>query len=126
MTGLCLFLASGALAAALPVGAFTLAWTHSVEKTEWREDWSVRDGALVVERARIRGSGAGMEPPQGAVLADGWWEYVPDLPPQKELVLARSGFTADYTLCWDGQCRPLAELVPLPEEPTVTRLRSCE
>ena len=26
-------------------------------------------------KARVRGSGAGMEPPDGAVLQDGWWVY---------------------------------------------------
>ncbi|TIX68318.1 MAG: DUF1850 domain-containing protein, partial [Mesorhizobium sp.] len=57
----------------LTVAAFTLAWTHSVEKTRWQEDWKVMPSGLQIAEARIKGSGAGMEPPEGSVLRDGWW-----------------------------------------------------
>ncbi|TIT38538.1 MAG: DUF1850 domain-containing protein, partial [Mesorhizobium sp.] len=57
----------------LTVAAFTLSWTHSVEKTHWQEDWKVLPSGLQIVEARIKGSGAGMEPPEGAVLRDGWW-----------------------------------------------------
>ena len=33
-----LCIVSGSLLAALPLTAFTLAWTHSIEKTRWEED----------------------------------------------------------------------------------------
>lgn len=71
--GLCL--ATPALALALSWPAFTLSWTHSVEKTEWRERWRADAGELVLDEARVRGSGAGMDPPDGSVLRDGWWVY---------------------------------------------------
>ena len=46
-----------------------------------------------------------MEPPEGAVLADGWWRFSPDLPPVPELLLAASGTTGGgWTLCADGRC----------------------
>lgn len=121
---LCLVTA-GTLAATLAASSFTLTWTHSVEKTEWQEDWRAEEGALVATAARVRGSGAGMEPPPGAVLADGWWHYVPNLPPQPRLALARSRFTDDFRLCVAGACRPLADLAPLPEAPAVTVITSC-
>ena len=73
----------------LAVAAFTLSWTHSVERTRWQEDWSVTPAGLEIVEARVKGSGAGMEPAEGAVLNDGWWVYAPKLPPQRELVLAR-------------------------------------
>jgi hypothetical protein len=58
-----------------------------------------------------------MEPPEGAVLKDGWWRYVPSLPPQSELRLAASGATgAGWTLCTDRQC---VELGKEPGAPTV-------
>ncbi len=86
--------------------AFTLSWIHSVEKTAWAEDWAVQDGKLRIVEARIKGSGAGMEPPDGAVLKDGWWRYVPRLPALKRLDLAASGATVGgWTLCANGECR---------------------
>ncbi|MFX6230366.1 DUF1850 domain-containing protein, partial [Acinetobacter baumannii] len=30
----------------LAVAAFTLSWTHSVEKVEWQEDWRVTPQGL--------------------------------------------------------------------------------
>ena len=73
----------------LAVAAFTLSWTHSVEKTRWQEDWTITPAGLQIVEARVKGSGAGMEPAEGAVLSDGWWVYAPKLPPQRKLVLAR-------------------------------------
>ena len=32
----------------LTVAAFTLAWTHSVEKTHWQEDWKVTPSGLQI------------------------------------------------------------------------------
>ena len=66
-----LCLAAGALTTSLPIGQFTLRWQHSIEKVEWAEDYEVAGDWLHLSQARIRGSGAGMEPPPGAVLVDG-------------------------------------------------------
>jgi hypothetical protein len=70
-----LCIAAGALVTTLAVESFTLAWTHSIEKTRWEEDWRLAGGRLQLVEARIRGSGAGMEPPAGAVLENGVWRY---------------------------------------------------
>jgi hypothetical protein len=110
MTGLCL--AVGALAAKLAISSFTLAWTHSVEKLAWQEDYRVTAAGLVLDEARIKGSGAGMDPPDGAVLEGGWWHYRPSLPPLPRLVLARSRAVADWQLCVAGDCRPLGAYLP--------------
>ena len=92
----------------LAATAFTLSWTHSVEKTEWREAWALTDGRLVVTESRVRGSGAGMDPGEGAVLRDGWWVWQPKLPPVPRLTLAASGATlSPWTLCAGGQCLEL-------------------
>jgi hypothetical protein len=96
----------------LAIAAFTLAWTHSVEKTLWEEDVRIEGDRLVVVEARIQGSGAGMEPTPGAVLRDGTYHYRPNLPPLPELELANSGEVTDWRLCFDGQCRPLGSYVP--------------
>jgi hypothetical protein len=103
---------AGALMASLPTKAFGLVWNHSVEKTEWREEWVVEGDRLRLVEAAIEGSGAGMEPPADAVLMDGAWRWKPSAPPLARLVLADSPFAGDYRLCWSGGCRPLADLAP--------------
>ena len=81
---------------------FTLSWTHSVERTEWRERWTVADDGLRLLEARVRGSGAGMDPGDGARLDDGWWVWEPTPPAVPSLALAASGETGGgWTLCDD-------------------------
>jgi hypothetical protein len=90
---------------AISATAFSLSWTHSVEKVEWREDWSVSPTGLELRLARVKGSGAGMEPGDNAVLIDGWWQWQPELHPIPELRLAASGATgAGWRLCHSGGC----------------------
>ncbi len=86
-----LCLAAGGLQVSLPVSQFTLRWTHSIEKVEWAEDYEVAGAWLHLSRARIRGSGAGMEPPPGSWLLHGVWHYRLDDPWRREIVLARNG-----------------------------------
>lgn len=108
-----LCLSAGGTTLALAIEAFSLAWTHSVERTEWREEWRVTAKGLVIEQASVAGSGAGMEVPEGAVLREGAWHYRPDLPPQPSVTFADAGRDAgDWRLCSDGTCRELGDLVP--------------
>ncbi|MEZ5870487.1 MAG: DUF1850 domain-containing protein [Nitratireductor sp.] len=87
---------------------FTLSWTHSVEKTEWREVWKMEGSQLLLIEARVRGSGAGMDPGEGARLEDGWWVWKPQNPPVEALNLAASGATiSGWQLCSGGQCMEL-------------------
>ena len=104
-----LCLAAGAVTAALAVESFTLAWTHSIEKVRWEEDWRIEGKTLVITEARIRGTGAGMEPPADAVLKDGVWHYRPRLTPQSQVRLAHSPYAAGYQLCIAGKCGPLTD-----------------
>jgi hypothetical protein len=131
--GVCLALSAQPQAAPtfVPVHAFTLAWTHSIEKVRWEEDYTVRaprpgssGPQLLADTARVRGSAAGMEPPNHAVLRDGWYEYKPDtrLPPQ--LRLTRSTYVPDFELCINGACRPMGDI--LPTDGDVTLLYACE
>lgn len=123
MSAICL--AAGALHAVLLANVFTLSWMHSVEKTEWQEDYRVVDGALRLEAARIKGSGAGMEPPDDAVLRDGWWEYRPQVAPMDTLRLTFSHATADYRLCWAGGCRMLGDLLEGLPDSAVVEIKPC-
>ncbi|MER9937082.1 DUF1850 domain-containing protein [Mesorhizobium sp. M0088] len=94
----------------LSVAAFTLSWTHSVERTRWQEDWKVTPSGLQLIEARIKGSGAGMEPPEDAVLKNGWWIYAPGVGPQRRVVLAASGTTGEgWMLCSVQGCRELGK-----------------
>jgi hypothetical protein len=120
-----LCLLAGTVGAVLAGNAFTLAWTHSVEKIRWEEDWRIEAGALVISEARIRGSGAGMEPPAGSLLKDGVWHYRPDLPPQKALRLTHSPYVVGYTLCMSAACAPLADHLPGIDNNAVIELREC-
>jgi hypothetical protein len=105
----------------LAVSAFTLAWSHSVEKTRWEEDWRIAPHSLEIIEARVKGSGAGMEPPEGAVLKNGWWAYAPSLPPIPDLLLAASGTTqGGWSLCAKGQCTVMGAAAGEP-----VRLRPC-
>lgn len=90
---------------------FTLAWTHSVEKTRWEEDWNVGLAGFQLVEARVEGSGAGMEPSEDAVFDGKVWRYHPALAfLQDRLVLARSGATpGPWEICEKGSCRPIPE-----------------
>lgn len=110
---LCLAL-SGAEPTRIPTGGFTLSWVHSIEKTEWRETWTVKEEGIRPARAMVKGSGAGMEPPEGARLVDGWWVYEPRIPAQDRVVLAASSFAAQHTLCVGDRCAPLNDWVRRP------------
>lgn len=106
----------------LAASLFTLSWTHSVEKTAWEEDWLVTPAGLQPVEARVKGSGAGIDPPEGSVLEDGWWRWVPSIPAQPRLVLAASGATASgWTVCAGGEC---VEVGTDPAEPVV--IEPCE
>lgn len=97
--------ATTAVALTIAAEAFTLAWTHSVEKTEWRERWRVQAGALALDEARVRGSGAGMDPPEGSVLQDGWWVYRADLAVPALHLAVSSATVGGWRLCTDaGGC----------------------
>lgn len=98
------------------VSAFSLSWTHSVEKVTWQEDWQLQGQHLQIVNARVKGSGAGMEPGEHAQLINGWWQWKPSLPVQTELVLATSGMTVSaWSLCPQGlACVSLGEVAGKP------------
>jgi hypothetical protein len=115
MSALCILAAGKTLT--LAAAAFTLSWTHSVEKTEWRESWALTPAGLQLTEARVKGSGAGMDPGPGARRVDGWWVWQPEAPPVPELVLASSGATASpWQLCTKQGCLDLGEY---PGEPVI-------
>lgn len=120
-----LCLSAGALAATVAVHSFTLAWMHSIEKIRWEEDWRIAGDRLELVEARVRGSGAGMEPPAGAVLRGGAWHYRPAVAPLPVLVLTHSPHSAGYALCTDGECRPLAGLLPGLPDDAVLEIMPC-
>lgn len=115
MSLLCIALLGSGLAWELPLPRFELVWTHSVEKVEWRETWAVEPAALRLETVRVKGSGAGMEPPDGSVLEAGWWVAHPGTA-LTSVTLTRSGVVQDYRFCVGADCRPLTAWLPeLPE-----------
>ncbi|GGJ94582.1 DUF1850 domain-containing protein [Pseudomonas matsuisoli] len=126
MIGLCLGLA-GAVWAQLPLPAFTLAWNHTIEKIRWEEDYEVTPEGVLLQEARVRGTGAGMEIPDGAVLHDGAWHYRRAMPALQPLRLGRTPEAGDYQLCDGAECHPLSRWLgpPTASQPAV-ELWSCE
>lgn len=118
-----LCLMAGAVVAPLLASEATLAWTHSVERIPWEEDWRATASGLELVEARVRGTGAGMEPPPEARFEGGAWRWRPSLPALPEVVMRRSGATADWRVCISGRCRPMGDLVPEGADPVV--LRAC-
>ena len=106
MNAICLIVA-GVVRASLPGPEFTLEWAHSVEKTRWEETYRIDGDRLLLEEARVEGSGAGMEPPLGAQLRDGRWTW-------------------HYTLCAGGRCAELGERIGATAEGEVVTVRACE
>lgn len=121
-----LCLAAGAVSAVLAIESFTLTWIHSIEKIRWEEDWRVDGHTLVITEARIRGSGAGMEPPEDAVLRNGVWHYRPALAPQQVLRLSHSPHAGGYTLCTPVLCAPLADHLPGLADTALIEVYPCE
>ena len=124
VNAVCLMVA-GVIRATLPTNEFTLAWQHSVEKTRWEESYRIDGDRLLLAGARIQGIGAGMEPPDGAVLRSGWWTWKPRPRAIAAVPLTQSTYTADWTLCWKHRCRTLGALVPSAGEGSVVDLVAC-
>jgi len=122
---LSLCLASAGIVKTLALASFTLAWTHSIEKIEWQEDWRVTPAGLELVRARVKGTGAGMEPPPEARLVDGWFQWQPARVPMPEVALGNSGTAGEWRVCSDGKCRTLSDIFGLPIGSNVTTMRVC-
>jgi hypothetical protein len=124
--GVSLCLASAGTVKTLALAAFTLVWTHSVERTDWQEDWRLTPLGLELVQARVKGSGAGMEPPPDARLVGGWFQWRPARAPMAELLLGNSGAAGEWRLCADGHCRTLSEIFGRPIGANVTTMSACE
>lgn len=100
---------SGATLSKIAALTFTLSWQHSVQKTEWIETWHVTPSALELVEARVEGTGAGMEPPEGSVFDGRFWRWKPTVPPLPEVRLSRSdALPQGWALCTADGCRPVA------------------
>jgi hypothetical protein len=117
--GLCIAAGGSLLKAYAGIAAFTLAWTHSVQKTEWEEDWRIVDNRLVISEARVQGTGAGMEPPSESHFDGRYWRWTPTMAPMAELTLRRSGATDDWRLCIAGTCQSMDTVLPKEADPVV-------
>ena len=110
-----LCIATGGTILALATTIFTLSWTHSVERTDWRESWRIIGDRLQLVEASVEGPGAGIALPEGAEMTPEGWVFTPELPPLPRLVLAASGMTqSGWTLCTGRAC---AELGTAPGPP---------
>ncbi len=120
--GICLI--AGLLVA--PLGeAITVQWTHSIEKILWEEDYRLEPDGLRLIEARVRGSGAGMEPPEGALFRAGSWHYVPRLSALPLIQLRHSPYVRPYVICNAERCRSVTDwLSDLPDN-AILELAPC-
>jgi hypothetical protein len=121
-----LCLISAGVSKTLALASFTRAWSHSIEKTDWQEDWRVTPLGLELVEARVKGSGAGMEPPPDARLIDGWFQWRPKRAPMPQVVLGNSGLAGEWRLCMGGNCRTLSAILGHPVGVHITTMRACE
>jgi hypothetical protein len=124
--GLSLCLASAGIVKALSIAAFTLVWTHSIEKVDWQEDWRVTPQGLLLTQARVKGSGAGMEPPPEARLVDGWFQWRPKRTAMPQVVLGNSGAAGEWRLCHGGDCKTLSGILGHPVGANIATMSACE
>jgi hypothetical protein len=103
----------------------TLRWTHSIQKTVWEEDYRREGAALRLIEARIRGTGAGMEPPADAVLKDGVWHYTPHLSVLPRVSLRHSPHVPPYVLCSGSDCRTVDLWLPGLADDAILELAPC-
>ena len=123
MIGSALCIVVGTALFTLPAQRFTLRWQHTVEKVLWEEDYVVAGDWLFLSGARVQGSGAGMEPPPGAMREGSFWHYRPAERWHRAVKLARSEFGRDYELCVAGECKAMS--VWAPARLAVTTLSAC-
>ena len=116
-------LSAGVMIATLALQGFTLSWVHSVQKSEIQEDYRLEAGGLVSSEARIKGSGAGFDPPTGSRLSEGWWRWQP-ASHHRELILARSSAPGEWRICLDHSCQPLSHYLPESGD-TAVRITAC-
>ncbi|MCG6206602.1 DUF1850 domain-containing protein [Rhodopseudomonas sp. HC1] len=121
-----LCVASAGVVKTLALAAFTLTWTHSIEKTEWQEDWRVTPQGLELTQARVKGTGAGMEPPPEARLIKGWFQWSPHQSPHREVILGNSGMAGEWRICSDGACRTLSQIIGHDVGPHPTTMIACK
>lgn len=109
--------------------ALTLAWTHSIEKIRWEEDYRATPAGVVLTEDRVQGTGAGMEPPPDAKFDGQWWRYNPHVAPLPQVILRRSGMTVgDWQVCIGGTngaaCKAMGDYLPDKKSDPVT-LTTC-
>ena len=119
-----LCIVSGTTIAKIATLTFTLSWQHSVQKTQWIETWRVLPTTLELVEAKVEGTGAGMEPPEGAVFDGRFWRWKPTVGPLPEVRLSRSDVLPQgWQLCTPDGCRAVASAA---DRADVVILKSCE
>jgi hypothetical protein len=76
-------------------------------------------------QARVKGSGAGMEPPPEARLVDGWFQGQPKRAAMPQLVPGNSGAADEWRLCHDGNCKSLSKIFGHPVGINVMTMSAC-
>jgi hypothetical protein len=125
MIGFCLGPAAGALATVfISATTFTLSWSGADARPPMELDYMVEGDGLVLVEARIKDRGDAMELPADAERAGGWWRL------RRHERSPEARFTplpekAAYSICWIGQCWPVASLLAATAEGAEIVIRPC-
>ena len=122
MSALCI--TAGKLLAAIPVAVFTLATTDPVDRSRQEVEWRIVGTRLV---SNVEGPGKSVRDGQSRLaLSTQLGGYgSPKSQSLPQMMLTNAPEAAQYELCLDGRCRPLASLLPGIEPYTVIELRAC-
>jgi hypothetical protein len=113
----CLF--GGTKVAVIAADLFSVAWTVEATGVEWRRAYQVAPGAIVVSELRARAIEA--EPPLPGSTRDGdWYVWRPQRRAFPVIAFGSEPGTRDWQICWEGSCKPLADLTGAPAGRDIT------
>ena len=114
-------LIGGAKVAVVAAELFTVAWVQEATGAEWRRSYHVAPGAIVTAELRVKATAPDAEPPLPGAIRDGdWftWRFARRAFPV--ISFGAEPGARDWQICWDGSCKPLADLTGAPPGRDIT------
>ncbi|MBT9288203.1 DUF1850 domain-containing protein [Prosthecodimorpha staleyi] len=114
-------LVGGAKVAVVTAELFSVSWTIAATGAEWQRAYHGAPGAIVSGELKARAMSADAEAPlPGAQREGDWFVWRTARRAFPVVSFGADPGTRDWKVCWDGTCKPLAELTGVPEGRDVT------
>ena len=114
-------LIGGAKVGIVAAELFSVAWVVEATGAEWQRVYAVAPGAIVAGELKARAAGPEAEAPLPGALRDGeWFVWRGARRAYPVVSFGADPGTRDWRVCWDGACRPLAELTGAPAGRDIT------